>query len=373
MPSVGTTTGPPGQRPSRCAGAPARAALRWSALFFAGWQVILTVWLECCLTGPQDGEHSTRLACLHARLEETPDRSLMLMVGSSRTMNGIQAERLGQSLRWRGRPVTAFNFGIPWAGPIRQLYYLRQLLAEGVRPDVLLVEVWPPLLNEPGPNRLSEEGGFNVASLRGIDVVSFQPYHSSPVELWRRWFSSRLLPCWVLRQSVRTQLGNGQLPLPAYAVPMIEGDRFGWRPIDGSRIPAEERERRTERACKDYSRGFRDFRIGPGSRRALTELLELCRRERIRVVLMLLPEGTVFRDLDPGDVWAEVRDWLAKLRQEHGADLIDAREWVADEHFLDAHHLLPEGATIFSARLVGELRRLPGLEPDPVWPISSPE
>ena len=40
-----------------------------------------------------------------------------------------------------------FNFGMVGAGPLVELVVLRRLLAEGVRPDLLLVEVLPPLFN----------------------------------------------------------------------------------------------------------------------------------------------------------------------------------------------------------------------------------
>src|SRR5205814_1462939 len=42
-----------------------------------------------------------------------------------------------------GGRVEAFNFGCPAAGPMTAALYLRRLLADGVAPDCLLVEVHP--------------------------------------------------------------------------------------------------------------------------------------------------------------------------------------------------------------------------------------
>ena len=42
-----------------------------------------------------------------------------------------------------GRPVVVFNFGLWGAGPGTSLLTLHRLLAEGTRPDLVLIEVLP--------------------------------------------------------------------------------------------------------------------------------------------------------------------------------------------------------------------------------------
>src|SRR5207237_594435 len=44
------------------------------------------------------------------------------------------------------RPVEAFNFAHAGAGPVTNAVYLRRLLADGVQPDVVVIEVHPALL-----------------------------------------------------------------------------------------------------------------------------------------------------------------------------------------------------------------------------------
>ena len=69
------------------------------------------------------------------------------MFGSSRTSNALRGTDLEAILELSlGRPVVAFNFGVPSSGPITQTLYLKRLLATGMRPDLVLFEIMPPLL-----------------------------------------------------------------------------------------------------------------------------------------------------------------------------------------------------------------------------------
>jgi hypothetical protein len=47
--------------------------------------------------------------------------------------------------------------------------------------------------------------------------------------------------------------------------------------------------------------------------------------------------------------------FLAGLQQQGEFDLIDARTWVPDDGFGDAHHLNATGARIFSTRFAVEI------------------
>jgi hypothetical protein len=51
------------------------------------------------------------------------------------------------------------------------------------------------------------------------------------------------------------------------------------------------------------------------------------------------------------DMNAQVEEYLAALAREWAIPWIDARTWVADDGFWDAHHLLPDAAATFSAQL----------------------
>jgi hypothetical protein len=98
---------------------------------------------------------------------------------------------------------------------------------------------------------------------------------------------------------------------------------------------------------------------------AVRELLASCRKERVAVALVVMPEGPTFRSWYPLGAWESVQDWLTRISREYDAPLINAREWIANEDdFMDSHHLLLSGRGKFTERLGREyilplLRRLP--------------
>src|SRR5206468_2819432 len=69
------------------------------------------------------------------------------MFGSSRTLMALDGQLLEEELTARVEgPAVAFNFGIPAAGPITNALNIRRLLRRGPRPDLVLIEMLPPLL-----------------------------------------------------------------------------------------------------------------------------------------------------------------------------------------------------------------------------------
>jgi hypothetical protein len=66
-----------------------------------------------------------------------------------------------------------------------------------------------------------------------------------------------------------------------------------------------------------------------------------------------MPEGTVFHGWYGPGVNDELKAYLASLP----ASVTDARPWMPDDAFADAHHLLPGGAAAFTDRLATEVLR----------------
>jgi len=91
----------------------------------------------------------------------------------------------------------------------------------------------------------------------------------------------------------------------------------------------------------------------------MRDVLALCRREQIPVVLVLTPEGSLFRGWYSPLAREGPRRLLEELRAAYGVPVIDGTEWLPDEDFTDGHHVNPDGAAAFTGRLLAELRRLP--------------
>ena len=85
--------------------------------------------------------------------------------------------------------------------------------------------------------------------------------------------------------------------------------------------------------------------------RAFDDLLALCRREDIPAAVVWMPESSEFRSWYPESARRLVADYCTDLSRQHGVRVIDARDWLRDEDFLDAHHALPPGAAAFTRRL----------------------
>ncbi len=78
--------------------------------------------------------------------------TLVLMLGSSRTADGFDASRLEQRLEAGfGKPHLVFNYGMVGTGPLVELIYLQRLIKAGIKPNLLLIEVYPLFLTDDGP------------------------------------------------------------------------------------------------------------------------------------------------------------------------------------------------------------------------------
>jgi hypothetical protein len=320
--------------------------LLWLLAGFALCQAVLAVAIDGWLGAVRDPEFASKLERLKARLAEAPGRPLVLMLGSSRTAYGADARTLSASAG-ESAPLV-FNFGLMGGGPLLQTIAFRRLLAEGVRPDLLFVEVMPALMVE-ADGRLLEEKMLDGARLCTREMLRLRRQYHEPRRLVSSWLLGRLLPCYRHQAEVRGELGldapdQGWNPTNPGLV-----DDHGWR-ARNDKITEEYRRKTTEMALSQYDEFCASAHIGAEPVRALEALLTLCRREKIPVSLVLLPEGKPFRALYSPLSRAALDGLLARLEQGWGLKVIDARTWVDDRGFWDTHHMLPAGAHQFTER-----------------------
>ena len=86
---------------------------------------------------------------------------------------------------------------------------------------------------------------------------------------------------------------------------------------------------------------------------AVTKLIQSAHTDGRHVFIVELPLPPAYLDLvDKTEVWQRYRAYITPLLQQAGATYIDAHDWVTDPaDFLDALHLNPSGAALFSAKL----------------------
>jgi hypothetical protein len=121
------------------------SSLVWGLAAFVALQLGLAAAVELWLPTLRDPFYAHKAARLKQRVSGGPQPFTVVMLGTSRTTYGLQGRRVEQALRrTHPGPVAVFNFGIPAAGPLTCRLTLERLLADGLRPDLVLIEVLPP-------------------------------------------------------------------------------------------------------------------------------------------------------------------------------------------------------------------------------------
>jgi hypothetical protein len=207
------------------------------------------------------------------------------------------------------------------------------------------VEVLPALLNDAGDRPL-DNAWFNGGRLAGRELAALETYHSHPRQLLLQWCKARCLPC-------RTSLMATGGIRPAH----LDTDRYGWHRHPLTRVSDGERRRLSTCARCQYREAVQTLHPADPSVRALHALLRLCRLDGVPVALVLMPEGSTFRELYPMDVRQGLDAVVAAAAAEHDVPVVDARCWVADDGFWDGHHLVADGAAAYSDRLWREAIR----------------
>lgn len=341
----------------------AKTVLGWGLGTFVLLQLGLAVAIETCWPILRDPDYIQKVTRLRQRLADPSRPTAAVMLGSSRTIYGLDGHRIERDLaRSWGRPVVVHNFGQWGAGPASNLMYLRRLLADGVHPDLVLVEVLPTFLaadSRTDRNRLSADR-LSLADLAVLKGCGF-PVASRQ----REWWSSWAIPCSAHRRAILNALA------PTFVPPHLRS-QWSSNPDPSCFIPqmpwaAEpcRRQAAFRKAWREHFGILQHFRAGASATTALRQTLAACQNARIRAALVLMPEGSGFRGWYSTAALRQLYPLLQSLSHEFDAPLIDARAWVADAGFSDSHHLLPGGAATFSRRL-GREAILPLLQGQPL-------
>ncbi|MFN4261422.1 MAG: hypothetical protein ACK4RK_19220 [Gemmataceae bacterium] len=333
------------------------ATLCWAVIIFVAAQGALGIGTEQLWPGLRDPEYGKKLALVRAVRSAHPNRELLLVLGSSRTAVGLRPALLDTSeTRNNGSPLV-FNFGMTAAGPIRELLHLRRLLRDGVRPDGLVIEMLPTMLNQPG--HYNEANHIPLTRLTWNDLPLIARYRDGQEQtsagftpatgVHRQWCQANVVPVYAQRFVLMSRCLPAWLPHDK-RTDFWEGlDAWGWFPF--LRRPSDaENHRALDYAQREHAELLHHYDITEPPNRAVREMLSICQKENIPVVLLIMPESRVFRGWYGPQTEEKLGTYLRQLRHEFGVPCIDARAWISDEHFLDGHHLLPDGAALFTQR-----------------------
>jgi hypothetical protein len=297
-----------------------------------------------------------KLARLRAGVVADPARPVVVFLGSSRTGFAVQTLRAEERLGERGCDIRCFNLGLPAAGPVGELITLNRVLAAGIRPTLVVVEILPAMLHD-SPAGQWEQAFLTGDRLSAREVSIASRFGFVREDLEDRWVKARLAPWWAYRFPLWGRIAPSWLPYQVRGDWGRASDAGGWNASIHDEVTAEEREKGEAQTRREYADRLAELAPGGGPAAALRELIATCRARGIALRLVLLPEGTLFHSLyGPG-----AEDRLQTLL--HGLDVpvVDARTWLPDDSFSDGHHLMRPGAGAFTDRLVTDLL-LPALE-----------
>ena len=272
----------------------------------------------------------------------------VLILGSSRTQHGVDAGRLAGCL---GPGVAAFNFGTPAGGPLTNALYLRRLLGEGVRAELLLVEIHPGYLAPGDPPfearwlRSSRLRAGEAAVLAELGHPVAEPAHLGPLG-------------WVAASSVyRAGLAGRHAPLfhpnPG-GLPLGQAhDRNGFVP--GPPLNPKYKSLGLKATRRQYEDVFADYAVGGPGCAALRRIVHDAHAAGMKVRFFVTAEDEPLRQWYGAAGNAALAKFVAGLAAESGSPAIDGRDWLGGDDFIDGHHATPEGAAKFTDRLAEAL------------------
>ncbi len=273
------------------------------------------------------------------KLKRLPTPPKLIQFGSSRTLLGFKPDVLDEP---------AMNFGLPASGLFTSVVSLQRVLNCGPAPDVVIVELLPAMLVDGveeqflTTERLSGAELSLVKSLGFADSISGYKHQQRWIAPWfalRTQLVGRVMPSWLPEEN-RHDWGR-------------KTDETGWTTPPRQSIDTAERAERETKVQQEYGNLLATLTPGERALSAARWIEQTCAERSIRLVFVLMPEGSNFRAMYGPGAEGRLQTWLKQLN----APVIDARSWLNDDEMYDGHHAFARGADRFTTRLTHETRR----------------
>jgi hypothetical protein len=282
-----------------------------------------------------------------ARREAGPEgRPIGVVIGLSTTPHAINAARLAEE----GPPGYRWMLANGFGGTAHKLAEFARLLAtSGLRPGAVLIAINPIMLADrpaPGPAEAGDGGGARPSLLRAVRE-----------RLWvveSRFHAKHLLRRSALffKMGLLGRLGSD----PGAAVAPANS---AWETIElnleGRLSPAEAaRDRKIFADAGFYSP--ESYAADSGRSRELVEAVRAARSTGARVLVVLLPEMNQMRRDAPESAHRLPGEILAAAFGAQAPPILDLRDTVPDEDFMNFLHTNRQGNDLFTSILGRRLR-----------------
>lgn len=285
--------------------------------------------------------------------EPVPDRLVVVALGSSRMGNGFHPPTVEEEVTAAtGRPCLAFNAAVLGRGPMFQMLQLRRLLARGIHPDVVVVEVVPSMFAAPG-GAPAELGHLRSDRLTRAEIDELAAVGFDDPEFRADWLKAMANPIFSFRTSLLGRVEPKWTPGMVVAEPPRFPNPTGWQPWREPVTPASYEA--GVRFAGSHKANLEEMEVGSAGVAALRAVLADCRRAGVTAVVVLNPEASDFRSWYGPGARAATDELLAIAREGADGRVADARAWMPDEAFADPHHLTAAQAKVYTARLAREL------------------
>jgi len=329
------------QQRNRCR----RSDVLWAIAFFLLLQFGLAGAIELGIVKLDDATtFATKARLLEEKLNQSQDQPFItLAFGSSRMMNGLDAGSLMEPLRnASGQTSIAYNFGISGCGNIYSFLALEKLINNGIRPDLVLIEMYPTFLTEG-----SERAWFKANEMRSKNFADTERYGIADVSrpLYQQW----LLPWHTYRFNILNRFAPKLVPMSLRENWARRADEFGWIAVDKSLGRAK-----LEEQVQSFATGTQRFELGGHSCQALRDSIALCQANGIECGIVWMPEPAEIRNVYSDEMTDQVDAFVENLKSEFNMQFVNARDWIANEGFYDGCHLNRNGAMEFTSKLSSE-------------------
>jgi hypothetical protein len=277
-------------------------------------------------------------------IERTPGLNC-LALGGSLVQSGFDASVFDAGLFDAGHAgVIALNAGLGSSYPVEHLLLLRHGFQKRSGLTCAMYGFCDLQLMEPPRTSLHELIG-NRAMLYYFEPAVAASYYGWPLGDRLTFHLTRLFPAIEERGIIWAKLEKFRRRLGALGLPAQETNQFG-RVQDFALMEPPSVER-FARECEQAVEARRDLS------RPILDMIRLSREHGARMTMIEMPmSASHVERYYRTPAWQHYRSYLQNLLASHGADYVNASDWVQDDRlFADHLHLSPQGSVVFSQKL----------------------
>ena len=293
---------------------------------------------------------SSRVEHFRARAgADQPGLRSVLFLGSSRFLHGVHVNVIERQLSEAlGAPVAAFNYGTTGGNANASLRHWKRLRTTGIRPTLAVVEVVPSHLHEQTSREDLSLAFAPAGELDWTDIQQMRDLGSARADLYWENLLARAFPTYGHRLTITGRLAPTLQP----GKYRRQADSFADASED---IPRAKFEAALRQAHEEHGTAIGNFRMGKEHAADVENLLAQLRADGVPTVLVVMPEGPMFRSWYREGAWTELESFLHELAARQGAVFVSTRDWFGEEAFFDSHHMVVAGGRQFSTRFSAEV------------------